>query len=150
MHCIAIHKQEKSHKRWKLKCTLCGQGYRPVDYFLSHRGPMCRHFRNLNMASLFTLIEPIFSPQELLYEQLGIVSAACNISSRQIASPEFKAFIFFILQNPSIREVPFNYNLYYYTNAILQTYSKNKESALKSCYFIKTSHVYSNCWRSKW
>ena len=38
IHCKEIHKQEKSHKQWKLQCYLCDIDFRPVDYFLFHCG----------------------------------------------------------------------------------------------------------------
>jgi len=91
MHCKEVLKEEKKSKRWKLECTLCNKQYRKIDYFLLHRGNGCKFYVTsqnlLNFASL--QLEPILTPREELLQKLAIVSASCNISSRQIASTEF-------------------------------------------------------------
>ena len=75
MHCIEVHKQEKKSKRWKLKCVLCNKDFRPVDYFLFHRGSQCPCFKIQDQFSLISLLQPLPTPNDSFLEQLAIVAA---------------------------------------------------------------------------
>ena len=87
MHCVVIHKQEKANKRWKFKCTLYNEDFRFIDYFMLHRGRGCPLFETVGQLNFHPFLEPLSSPKDCFFEQLAILSASCNISSRQVASP---------------------------------------------------------------
>ena len=133
MHCMEIHKDEKGKKRWKLKCTLCQKEMRVVDYFLSHRGSGCPLYSTIiHSRNLDSFLDPPSTPQELLLERLAILAASCNISSRQIASPEFKVFLRFLLDNSStIRAAHLVYRDKDVTHTILCIYNKIKASLMQ-------------------
>jgi len=133
MHCREVHKQEKNVSRWKLQCTLCGKDFRKVDYFLLHRGDKCPIYKVDNLLRFASLqLDEFLSPEELLLEHIAIVAASCNISSRQIASPEFKAFISFLLKTSPVQSIPLNYSDKDVTRTIVKIYDKAKTSTIES------------------
>ena len=137
MHCVEIHKDEHNAKRWKLQCSLCKRDYRPIDYFLFHRGTKCPLFRPSITLPSFSFLPPRPSLRDQLLEQLAIVAASCNISSRQIASPQFKEFLTFLFKNPSLRALPLTYNDKDINTTILKTYSNLKKSSIQKVKDLK-------------
>ena len=136
MHCQVVHVPEKKRKRWKLKCTFCNKTLRVVDYFLTHRGSMCERYRSSNF-SLASFLQPLQSPNEILLERLAILAASCNISSRQIASTEFKDFLEFMRNTSELRTVPLVYHDKDITDAIVTTYQKCKQTSMQKLINLK-------------